>query len=72
MNEALGYLTPKIKYSYVTCRASFHEKQAWFKHLHHFQQATLDFIQWQHLDYAGMISCLYGYRHVTADGITLG
>lgn len=37
-----------------------------------FEQACLDFIQLQRLDYAAALSCEHGARRLTADGITIG
>ena len=37
-----------------------------------FEEATLDFIQLQQLDFAAAFSCPHGVADLTADGLTLG
>lgn len=58
--------------AYGSHRATFEEQVEWMKVRDIFEQATLDFIQLQHLDYAGVLSCAHGAQKLTADGITIG
>ncbi len=49
------------------------QKREWIKNLYQpFQQATLDFLQLQKIDYRSGFCCPHGFKSVQVDGITLG
>lgn len=53
------------------CREEFKDQEAYMKHLQHFQDATQDFVDFQHLDYASAFRCACGAKNLTGDGISI-
>jgi hypothetical protein len=55
------------------CRLDVEDlKEAFGRLLPVYQDATLDFIQLQSIDYVKSLSCPHGWRRITCDGIALG
>ena len=47
------------------CREEFEVQEAYMNHLQHFQDATQDFVEFQHLDYASPFRCACGAKNLT-------